>query len=760
MDQKIIITSGDVNRVLDNCETRNALGEIGIDITWCGYNVAIKRFISFTDMLSFVDGVVSGCFAKSDNRYLPEVRDLFFRCSLVEFYTNIVLPESVEEKNQIVYGTDIIDLILQNIDRGQFRAIMDGIEKRVTYLVNTDMKRIEDDPNNKDLIERRDDLLASQRDSILAAKQEKEAMIDLAMNGIQVELDAIRELIDAYTESLDSAKDLYDYQKRIAEKTANISALEKQLAAYQNDMSEETRSKIQKIQLELKDAKDDLKDTEYDRFVSDAKDALDSMYDEYEDLLNNRFDDVDALFEKLIDTVNENYNALIEKYSVFTSDYKKAVKSIVGYPELMERYFDTIDFGIYLTSKLMPAPEMIETSATDQIRIIRDALLSPVSVKNIETCSASTAESAVLGMAKAVADSRYQIRISESAYADKTWSGIIQVTNTSNEEDTATSARLSCKVNDDYAGYVKQKILKTMKRSTDDATSIDAMFKLSDEKFAPELRKYCLSRLNAFHDICQSCVDILIEHGISDNSKWAYKDDDLYQSLYLPYYNKLQLLETEIQLREQEIAIVTGSYDTSGNLTADGMKSFLQSEKDTIQKNLNFDDYLGEEYLLGMSQSDIDKDYELTTFHTGSGTDANARRRNETDWTKLINAINAVSGDSFRDKCVHFAVGTCGITMADINAYRAAMINGTPETLHWYQPISKNLTGCTISNAASQVDYGEAYTATITPGSGKPWTALLLRWTVWISHPRQSLASLSAFQLPLLAVSLMVEQPC
>lgn len=51
MDQKIIIiTSGDVNRVLDNCETRNALGEIGIDITWCGYNVAIKRFISFTDI--------------------------------------------------------------------------------------------------------------------------------------------------------------------------------------------------------------------------------------------------------------------------------------------------------------------------------------------------------------------------------------------------------------------------------------------------------------------------------------------------------------------------------------------------------------------------------------------------------------------------------------------------------------------------------------------------------------------------------------
>ena len=133
------------------------------------------------------------------------------------------------------------------------------------------------------------------------------------------------------------------------------------------------------------------------------------------------------------------------------------------------------------------------------------------------------------------------------------------------------------------------------------------------------------------------------------------------------------------------------------------------------------------EGLLGMSQSDIDKDYELTTFYSGAGTDANARRRNEQDWIKLISAINEVSGDSFRDKCVHFAVGTCGMTMADINAYRAAMVNGTPETLHWYQTITKNLTGCTISNSASQVDYGEEYAATIAPESGKTITSVVVK---------------------------------
>lgn len=132
------------------------------------------------------------------------------------------------------------------------------------------------------------------------------------------------------------------------------------------------------------------------------------------------------------------------------------------------------------------------------------------------------------------------------------------------------------------------------------------------------------------------------------------------------------------------------------------------------------------EGILGMSQSDIDKDYELTTFYSGSVSDANARRRNESDWKGLINSINAVSGETFRDKCVHFAVGTCGISMADINAFRAAMIDGTPETLHWYQNITKSLTGCTISNGTAQVDYGERYTATLTPDSGKVLTSVMV----------------------------------
>lgn len=231
--------------------------------------------------------------------------------SEAKFLQDLMDGEDMYDKNGNLSSAGTATMGLHAESYGVYMAQADKYAAEIKEL----NKQIASDPNNKILIKRRDELLASQRDSILAAKDEKEAMIDLAKGGIEVELNALKELIDAYTDSLDSAKNLYDYQKKIAEKTSNISSLEKQLAAYQNDMSEETRAKIQKIQLELKDARDDLKDTEYDRFVSDAKDALNSMYDEYENLLNSRFDDTDALFKELIGLVNDNFVGIHEYLS-------------------------------------------------------------------------------------------------------------------------------------------------------------------------------------------------------------------------------------------------------------------------------------------------------------------------------------------------------------------------------------------------------------------------------------------------------------
>lgn len=166
------------------------------------------------------------------------------------------------------------------------------------------------DPYNTDLIERRQELLELQRKSILAAEDEKQAMIDLVKDGIEAQLDSLKDLMDAYTDSLDSAKDLYDYQKKVKEQSDEIASLQKQLSAYAGDNSEETKATIQKIQVDLSKAMEELQETEYDRYITDQKKLLDDLYNEYELSLNARLDNVDAFLSDMIDSINANSSSI------------------------------------------------------------------------------------------------------------------------------------------------------------------------------------------------------------------------------------------------------------------------------------------------------------------------------------------------------------------------------------------------------------------------------------------------------------------
>ena len=126
------------------------------------------------------------------------------------------------------------------------------------------------------------------------------------------------------------------------------------------------------------------------------------------------------------------------------------------------------------------------------------------------------------------------------------------------------------------------------------------------------------------------------------------------------------------------------------------------------------------EAILGVSQSDIDKDYELTCYYSGVATDAQARRRNESEWTGLINAFAGYPGNTLRDKVVAWAI-TLGIPIETINTFRSAMIDGTPAVLtnpYGNASIAKSLTNITIDNAASATPMYSPYTATLSADSG------------------------------------------
>lgn len=201
-----------------------------------------------------------------------------------------------------------------------------------TYMAQADkykeeMLRISEelakDPYNQKLIDRKNELVDAQQKSILSAENEKDAMKDLIKDGIENELDSLQDLIDKYLDAIQAQKDLYDYQKKIREKTEEIASLQKQLASLQGDNSEENKAKLQELKDSLKDAQEDLEDTQYEKFISDQKELLDNLKNEYEEILNKRLDNIDGLLSDMISEINSNASQI--------SDTLRTEAASVGY---------------------------------------------------------------------------------------------------------------------------------------------------------------------------------------------------------------------------------------------------------------------------------------------------------------------------------------------------------------------------------------------------------------------------------------------
>jgi len=129
--------------------------------------------------------------------------------------------------------------------------------------------------------------------------------------------------------------------------------------------------------------------------------------------------------------------------------------------------------------------------------------------------------------------------------------------------------------------------------------------------------------------------------------------------------------------------------------------------------------------LLGISQSDKDKEYELTAFSDEADgkrfRNTNYNATNGNGWYPLIKYFRDThTGENDNEKVVTWAVAN-GITAAEINAFRAAMISGDAGEVvvpPQEYTVTNTLTGCTSSNAATTVTGGDTYYATITASNG------------------------------------------
>lgn len=290
----------------------------------------------------------------------------------------------------------------------------------------------------------------------------------------------------------------------------------------------------------------------------------------------------------------KSYNELVDKYYESNKDLEKVPETVEGYSALMNAYYNTIDMYLYLNDNMMPDAAQQRTTAALQVAKLGYSSLSPVGVTDLSKCSSSTASSAVLAVAKTIIDSRYQVKVYDGILDDNKWTGYFIVTNYSNDEDTATSPYITVLINDDLQTNIEQKLKKSLSSESDDVTNIAELFDLTLSLFKSEIKKYGVVRLQSFHDSCEACLNILIEQGVANKENWKNERVNLYNLIYEPYYQKYHAIEDEIKIRESEIAIVMGIYDSDGDLKTDGLQTLIEKEKNKIQDILDFEKYLGD----------------------------------------------------------------------------------------------------------------------------------------------------------------------
>nr|DAR46080.1 MAG TPA: endosialidase chaperone [Caudoviricetes sp.] len=322
--------------------------------------------------------------------------------------------------------------------------------------------------------------------------------------------------------------------------------------------------------------------------------------------LQEKLKSYDALYEKyqsdynfiINDSFVTSYNVLVNKYKTYEENLKDTeIKNpIVGYPKLMRIYFDTIDMVQLLRNKLMPPVDKPDNNAKSQGEYLMANLPSSASTTSLKNLSVSTADNIMVMLAQSIVKGVFKVTVTNTTLSNNVWKGKFNLENYADKDDKFTSQFVSISINENYESYVKQRIDSILARSDENYYDIVGLFKQDMTVFKSQLKKYCLNTLQIFQKCCQSCIDMMVQQGISSNSTssiYGINTKVLYENVYIPYYNKMNAIQDEIKIREDEVYIVEGKYNNQNQLVQDGVQIEIERIITEVQDALNFKNYIG-----------------------------------------------------------------------------------------------------------------------------------------------------------------------
>lgn len=111
-------------------------------VVWNGVTLNVQHTLSLPEMMNFVDAVSKLCFAEDTGAYIPEVKDFGIKTYILEMYAGIEMPKSTNDMYDLLYRTDIVYTIIDNINKVQLDEIVQAIDVKISHMANAKVEAL------------------------------------------------------------------------------------------------------------------------------------------------------------------------------------------------------------------------------------------------------------------------------------------------------------------------------------------------------------------------------------------------------------------------------------------------------------------------------------------------------------------------------------------------------------------------------------------------------------------------------------------
>jgi len=95
-----------------------------------GTEITVKRMIPFDAYCTAIDRIIDSCYDSESGEYLPELRELSTRMVIMAYYTNLELPEDMNELERMMFCGELMAHIYDLINPVQLRELHQALSKR------------------------------------------------------------------------------------------------------------------------------------------------------------------------------------------------------------------------------------------------------------------------------------------------------------------------------------------------------------------------------------------------------------------------------------------------------------------------------------------------------------------------------------------------------------------------------------------------------------------------------------------------------